>query len=200
MKKITFILALMLFAVSAMSQITTYQIAKGAVGVDSLTGTAAGATVGTKYYYFNTTCTATSGLTANSTPITQSEIYAVQFCLYAPRKTADMMDSTQVTLEISYDNTNWIKWTAAGKTTDATQTNYRQLPRVFGTTGLVAHGTTTGETYLYGNDLVVVKNETGGATYLLNGCVAPYFRVKTISYDDGKGAFYPEIFVALKKL
>ena len=192
MKKLIFLSIFLLGSLLMQGQIITKQIAFGAKTIDSLTGTAAGATVGSKYYYLNMAGTVASGLVKSTTTFTQYEVLAVQVALVAPTKAADMMDSTQISIEISYDNTNWVKWTNAGATTTTTQwTQYKNGgPGLFG----------TGTTYTYVPDLVTVANAAGGAVFMFNGLVAPYVRVFTKSYDDATGAYYPLIYFTLKHL
>ena len=191
MKKLTALFMLFMFAGAMFGQTITKQIAFGAKGVDSLVGTAAGLTTGSKYYYFNMGGTVASGLVKATQPITQYEILAVQVALSAPTVTASMMDSTQMSIEISYDNTNWVKWTNAGATTTATQRMYRNGgPKPFG----------TGAAYYYVPDLITNANAAGGGIWYFDGLIAPYLRVFTKSFDDATGAFYPLIYVTLKKL
>lgn len=204
MKKLIVLFSLLFMVAATFAQVTTYRIANGSKDVDSLTGTAAGATVGTKYYYFNTLGTVAGGLTYSATPIQNSEILAVQVWLVAPTKAADMMDSTRVTIEGCYGDpsvaTSWFQIGDAGQTTDATARMTRNgLPKAIGT--VVANAVTTGATYEPTTvKALVVKNVASGGTWYFDGLIVPYLRVKTMSYDDATGAFYPKIYVALKKL
>jgi hypothetical protein len=102
-----------------------------------------------------------------------------------------MMDSTQVSVEISYDNSNWVKWTNAGATSTSTQKMYKNGgPKPFG----------SGSAYYYVPDLISNANAAGGGIWYFDGLIAPYLRVFTKSFDDATGAFYPVIYVTLKKL
>lgn len=188
MKKLIMLIIAVFIAAGANSQILTKQIASAAKGVDSLVGGApAGGT--TKYYYFNTTASATSGLVKSSVPITQYEVAAVQVTINAPHKAADISDSVQISLEVSYDNNNWVKWTNAGATTTATQTQYYNGgPKVTGS-----------GVYTYAPDLVTMKATAGGAVFQPKGLVAPYLRVKLTAFKASSST-YPQIVVSLKKL
>lgn len=189
MKKIIILTAIMVVAASvANAQLLVKQIAAAAKSVDSLVGGApAGGT--TKYYYFNIAGTATSGLVKSSTPITQYEIAAVQVHIAAPTKAADISDSVQISFEVSYDNANWVKWSNAGATTVAGQTQYYNGgPKVTGS-----------GVYTFGPDMVTMKATTGGAVFQPKGLVAPYMRVKLTAFKAASST-YPQIWVALKKL
>jgi len=167
------------------------QIAFGTKTADSLSGGApAGGT--SKYFYFNTFGTVASGLVKATQMITNYSIYSIQVQIGLPTKAADMVDSCQITFEISYDNTNWYKWSNAGATTVATQTQYEQGgPKVNGS-GVY--------TYLVSaRDMVTTAATAGGVCFMPKGCYAPYSRVKITSFKASASA-YPKIYYTLKKI
>lgn len=93
MKKITLILAVLMMAMAANSQIITRQLAFGAKGVDSLYGAQ------TKYYYVS-----------NLNP--QKDYYLLAIQAGTTRSAAPTgSDSCQITFEVSLDNLTWYKFT-----------------------------------------------------------------------------------------
>jgi hypothetical protein len=194
MKKLILISTFLVFVFAAASfgQMLTYQIAFGAKGVDSLTGGApAGGTA--KYYYFNTDQTIAAGLTVTAAkPISNYELYAIQVNIAVPTKAADVVDSTQITFEGSNDKSNWFKWSNAGATTPATQTQYRNGgPKVSGSAVY---------TYLVSTrDMVTTTTTAGSCAFLPVDCIYRYYRVKITSFKASSSA-YASIYVTLKKL
>jgi len=192
MKKLILISAFLVMSAAMFGQTLTYQIAFGAKNVDSLVGGApAGGT--TKYYYFNTVGTVSAGLTSTAaTPITQYELYAIQVNVAVPTKAADVCDSTQITFEGSNDKTNWFKWSNAGATTPATQTQYRNGgPKIAGSAVY---------TYLVSaRDMVVTTTTAGACAFLPLNCVYRYYRVKLTTFKASSSA-YANIYVTLRKL
>jgi hypothetical protein len=209
MKKLIFIMLVLLVATAASGQdyirrqISFGYNTKAALSSDSLIGTAAGATTGTDYFYMNTLGTKAGGLVASTLPISGYSVESVEFYILASIKSALAMDSTRVTVEISYDNVNWTQITDQSKTTQTTAVITRNgLPKAIGTVVLMA--VTTGVTY--DPDLTnafIVKNGSGGGLWLFNNLVTPYIRLKTMSYDDsggGAGSAYLNAWVTLKKI
>jgi hypothetical protein len=108
MKKALFLI-LMLFSLTAFSQeILTVELANGAVGVDSISGNTT-----TYFYAFGTTATQNSISTAHglkaTKPITQYKINSYMAGTAHSLVTAS--DSTAISWEVSYDNTNWFALT-----------------------------------------------------------------------------------------
>jgi len=175
-------------------ELITKQIAFATKTADSLIGGApAGGT--TKYFYFNTVGNATTGFRSKATqPITNYEIYAIAVQISLPTKAADVVDSTQISFEVSIDNTNWYKWTCAGATTAATQTQYDQGgPKVSGS------GTYRYVPLASPLDLVSTTNAAGGAIFMPKGCMYPYSRVKITAFKASASA-YPAVYYTLKKI
>lgn len=184
MKKFVFIVIALLVAVSVFGQTTKVQkIAFGAKGVDSISGAT------TVYYYLNFGNTVASGKSVASGPVNNYKIYAVQVTVTHPL-VYTASDSVQVTLEVSYDNTNWHKWTNAGATTPATQSMWLNGgPRLTG----------SGNLYYYTDDLSVVKANDGSVLLYPNSCYAPYSRIKCVRYK-ATSASYVNIWYTLVKL
>lgn len=173
-------------------ELITKQIAFATKSADSLIGGApAGGT--TKYFYFNTVGNATTGFRSKATqPITNYEIYAITVQIGLPTKAADVVDSCQITFEVSVDNTNWYKWSNAGATTVATQTQYEQGgPKVSGS-GVYTYAVAT-------RDMVTTTTTAGGAIFQPKGCFYPYSRVKITSFKASASA-YPAVYYTLKKI
>lgn len=193
MKKFAFITLMLLLGSSvAFSQFVVKQIAYATKSVDSIKGGApSGGT--TTYYYYNNTAQVGTGLAKASSAIDKNYyIYAIQVAIGLPTKAADVVDSCQITFEISFDNTNWVKWSNAGATTVATQTQYLQGgPKVMGS-GVYTYAVAT-------RDMVTTKTTAGGAVFMPVGCVAPYSRVKITAFKASSSA-YPAIYYILKKL
>ena len=191
MKKFLLIMCIVLFAYTSNAQLLIKQIAFGAKGIDSVVGGApAGGTA--KYYYFNLKETTAAAKVVSTTPITNYQIYAIQVTVAVPTKAADVVDSCQITFEISYDNTNWFKWSNGGATSTTTQTQYEQGgPKVTGS-GVY--------TYLVSaRDMVTTTTTAGGALFFPKGCYAPYSRVKITSFKASSSA-YAKIFYTLKPI
>jgi hypothetical protein len=206
MKKLIFIMLVLLVATAASGQeYKRVQIAygyntKATLVADSLIGTGTGATTGTDYFYMNALGTRAGGLVASTLPIAGYSVESVEVMLLASIKGANLMDSTRITVEISYDNVNWTQITDQSKTTQTTAVITRNgLPKAIGTVVLMA--VTTGVTY--DPDLtnaMIVKNASGGGIWLFNNLVTPYIRIKTVSFDDGTGGAYINAWVTLKKI
>ncbi|MCK9220210.1 MAG: hypothetical protein M0P47_09200 [Bacteroidales bacterium] len=194
MKKLVLILAVLFLASTSFGQLFIKQIAFATKSDDSLTASA-GPSGTTKYFYYNNAGTVASGLVVSTTVIPKDyEIYAIEVAIALPTKAADMFDSCQITFEISYDNSNWIKWTNAGASTVATQTQYRNgNPKVFGS-GVYTYLTSA-------RDMVTTTSTAGGCVFMPVGCVAPYSRVKITSFTASSNySAYPAIYYILKKL
>lgn len=193
MKKFALITLILLLGSSvAFSQYVVKQIAYATKSVDSLIGGApSGGT--TKYYYYNNTATVGTGLTAATSAIDKNySIYAIEVAIGLPTKAADIVDSCQITFEISFDNANWVKWSNAGATTAATQTQYLNGgPKVFGS-GVYTYAVAT-------RDMVTTTTTAGGAVFMPLNCIAPYSHVKITAFKASASA-YPAIRYILKKL
>lgn len=162
MKKFIFILGLLLLAVAASSQsLVTKKFAFGAVGVDSIT-------TGTqKYYYVGG---GTYGTVASGVPL-NAQVVAIQVLATPSVKATRVPDSVNFTVEISFDNTNWVKWTNAGATSTATMTNFKETPGVFGTNAV----------YRYAADYVTAMTTAGGGVFRPVNMYAPYVRIKPVA-------------------
>jgi hypothetical protein len=191
MKKLVLMLAITIMASIAFGQIVTKQITFGTKTADSISGGApSGGTV--NYFYFNFTGTPASAIVKATRAIKDYQIIGVEVAIGLPTKASDMVDSCQITLEISYDNVNWVKWTNAGATTPATQTQYYNGgPRVLGT-GVYTYAFST-------RDMVTTTTTAGGCIFQPVGCLAPYSRVKITGFKASSSA-YPIINYVLKAL
>jgi hypothetical protein len=191
MKKLILFTALLFVASTMFGQLKYLQVGFGTKTDDSLVGGApAGGT--TKYLYLNQTGTVAGSIVKSTTRVINYEIYAVSVSIGLPTKAADMADSVQITLEISFDNTNWVKWSNGGFTTNATQTQHRNgAPKVFGT-GVYTYATAT-------RDMIATGATAGGGVFMPLGCVAPYSRIKFTTFKASSSA-YPIAYYVLKQL
>ena len=183
MKKLIILLIGLAFAIGTQGQYLTKQIAFGAKKVDSVSGAT------TAYFYFNMTGTVASGKAVATDAITNYEIYAVQVATIHPL-VYTASDSCWIEIQISNDNVNWFKWTNAGATTTATQTQYLGGgPRVAG----------SGAAYLYTDDRVTTTSTDAAALFLPKACYAKYSRVKVTRYK-ATSATYVKIWYTLKPI
>lgn len=140
------------------------QVAFGAVGVDSVT-------TGTqKYYYLNGTTLGTVKASSANT----YQVYAIQVIATPSVKSARVCDSVNFTIEVSCDNSTWVKWTNAGATSTATQTNYRNG-------GPKAFGTSAAYSYAVAYDWITAHTAASGGVFPLKDCYYPYVRIKPVA-------------------
>lgn len=191
MKKLALIMALIFVSSTMFGQIIIRQCGFGTKTADSLSGGApAGGT--TSYLYLNNYQTVAASIVKSTVPFVNYEIYGISVSIGLPTKAADMADSVQISFEISFDNTNWVKWSNGGMLTNATQTQYRNgAPKVFGT-GAYTYTTAT-------RDMVATGATAGGAIFMPLGCIAPYSRIKFTTFKASSSA-YPTAYYILKKL
>jgi hypothetical protein len=174
MKKLALIFVILLAASFTMqAQLLTMTLADGLVGVDSINGAT------TTYYYLGgSSATQNSIVTPHglkaTRPITQYEIHSVMAGTAHSLVTAS--DSTAISFEVSYDNTNWF-----------------QFPKVPGTSIGTGAGAPTIYTYTTYALLRYVQWVPDAGT-----CIFPYARVKMV--NSAAGAKYPKAYIILKKL
>ncbi|MEI7792662.1 MAG: hypothetical protein WCI57_04230 [Candidatus Berkelbacteria bacterium] len=173
MKKFLLFFAVLLIAIGSQGQLVTKQFAFGAKGIDSVSGATTG------YYYFNMAGTAAAGKVVSTTPITLYQIYSVD-CQVIHPLVYTASDSVHLSIEYSNDNTYWFKWTNAGATTQATQTQWLNGgPTVSG----------AGCVYLYTDDLVCTKAADAACSFKPVNLFAKYFRVKYQRYKATSASY-----------
>lgn len=165
MKKFIAIFALICLAFGAIGQTKVIKIAKGAAGVDSLNGAQ------TKYYYVKATGTTT---TAASGPLADYYVFGIQ-ALTTRSTTVTGTDSCHIWIEVSLDNTTWVKLTGSTSTVK----------------------TSGGGVYLQADDLVTTTTN-GGAVFSQATNYYPYVRV---AYQHYKASctMFPTAWVVMKK-
>jgi len=174
MKKLFLITTLIAFAFVVQSQsIVVLTMANGAVGVDSISGSS------TTYYYANGSSATQNaivsphGLKATQ-PITQYEIHSIMAGTAHSLVTAS--DSTAISVEVSYDNTNW-------------------FPLAVYPTNSIGTGAGAPTIYKY-TTYALLRYVTWVPT--AGTCVYPYLRVKMVNSTTGRK--YPKAYAILKKL
>ena len=174
MKKLFLILTLVAFAFIVQSQpLLTLTLADGSVGVDSISGNT------TTYFYMNgssgtqNTIVSPHGLKA-SKPVTQYEIHSIMAGTAHSLVTAS--DSTAISVDVSYDNTNW-------------------FPLAVYPTNSIGTGAGAATIYKY-TTYALLRYVTWVPT--AGTCVYPYLRVKMVNSTTGRK--YPKAYVILKQL
>jgi hypothetical protein len=173
MKKVALFIAFVFAVFALQAQIVTLTLANGSVGVDSISGSS------TTYFYANgSTGTQNSissphGLKATQ-PITQYEL--VSYFAGTAHSLVTASDSTAISWEVSYDNTNWLALTGT----------YAGQQIGTGTSALTLHVFTTYALLRYGE-----WKPTTPYVY-------PYVRCKMVNSATGRK--YPKAYVILRKL
>lgn len=179
MRKYAILLVSFLISVMAVGQISVKQVAFGAKGVDSISGAT------TKYYYLNGSTYGTVKAKAYNT----DQVYAVQVMVAHPL-VYTASDSVHIWLELSCDNSNWVKWTNGGATTAAgiAATTHTQVPIMIGSNAA----------YLYAGDFAVTTSTDAGVIFLPKSMYAPYMRIACQRYK-ASSASYVTAWVSLVK-
>jgi hypothetical protein len=174
MKKLFSVITLLALAFMLQGQsIVVLTLANGAVGVDSISGSS------TTYYYANglsatqNAIVSPHGLKATKA-ITQYEIHSIMAGTAHSLVTAS--DSTAISVEVSYDNTNW-------------------FPLAVYPTNSIGTGTGAATIYTY-TTYALLRYVTWVPT--AGTCIYPYLRVKMVNSTTGRK--YPKAYVILKEL